>query len=202
MSTRLAGASVTHERALKTCKLSRVSGQLGLSLFLWSTARWGPWGTWQHRSHGTRYNAKAHLDKEASSGAVEHVTVLELSSQRGRAQSHGTRGSVRAHLGREAGSRAEKHVAAPELSSRRGRAWGHGLCGGTGAHLSKEVRSGAVGHVVAPEPTSTGRCGPKLQLEWQGVDVCPAPYLDLELVCGGTRSSGCRQLQHSSSHVQ
>jgi hypothetical protein len=178
-----------------------MSGQLGLSLFLWSTARWGPWGTWQHRSHVTRCSAKAHLDKEASSGAKEHVTALELSSRGGRAQSHGTCGSGRAHLGREAGSRAEKHVAASELSSRRGRARGHEPCGSAGAHLRKEVRSGAVGHMVALEPTSAGRCGPKLQLVWQGVDARPTPYLDLELVCGGTRSSGCRQLQHSSSHV-
>jgi hypothetical protein len=70
---------------------------------------------------------------------------------------------------------------------------GHGPHGSTGAHLSKEVRSGAAGHVVAPKPTSAGRCGPKLQLMWQCVDARPAPCLDLELVCGGTRSSGCRQ---------
>jgi hypothetical protein len=54
------------------------------------------------------------------------------------------------------------------------------------------VRSGATGHVAAPKPTSAGRCGPKLQLTWQRVDARLAPYLDLELVCGGTRSSGCR----------
>jgi hypothetical protein len=46
---------------------------------------------------------------------------------------------------------------------------------------------------VAPEPTSAGRCGPKLQLTWQRVDARHAPCLDLELVCGGTRSSGYRQ---------
>jgi hypothetical protein len=55
------------------------------------------------------------------------------------------------------------------------------------------VRSGAARHVAAPEPTSTGRCGPKLQLMWQRMDAHPAPCLDLELVCSGTRSSGCRQ---------
>jgi hypothetical protein len=47
--------------------------------------------------------------------------------------------------------------------------------------------------VAAPEPTSAGRCGSKLQLTWQRVEACSAPCLDLELVCGGTRSSGCRQ---------
>jgi hypothetical protein len=56
-----------------------------------------------------------------------------------------------------------------------------------------EVRSRAAGHVVAPEPTSAGRCGLKLQLTWQHVDARSASCLDLELVCGGTRSSGCRQ---------
>jgi hypothetical protein len=55
------------------------------------------------------------------------------------------------------------------------------------------VRSGAAGHVAAPEPTYVGRCGSKLQLAWQRMDAYHAPCLDLELVCGGTRSSGCRQ---------
>jgi hypothetical protein len=50
-----------------------------------------------------------------------------------------------------------------------------------------------MGHVVALEPTFAERRGPKLQLMWQCVDACYTPCLDLELVCGGTRSSGCRQ---------
>jgi hypothetical protein len=41
-----------------------------------------------------------------------------------------------------------------------------------------------MGHVMALEPTSVVRCDPKLQLVWQRVDACPAPCLDLELVCG------------------
>jgi hypothetical protein len=104
------------------------------------------------------------------------------------------------------------HMAAPELTSagRRGpelrNAWrrrssthqgdeaqGHGPRGSTGAHLSKEARSGAMGHAVALKPTSVGRCGPKLQLTWQRMDARPTPCLHLEIVCGGTRSSGCRQ---------
>jgi hypothetical protein len=64
--------------------------------------------------------------------------------------------------------------------------------GSIGAHLSNEVRSGAAGHMAALEPTSVERCGPNLQLAWQRVDARPAPCLDLELVCRGTRSSGCR----------
>jgi hypothetical protein len=38
----LIGTSVTYDHALDTCEPSYVPGQLGLSLFLWSTARWGP----------------------------------------------------------------------------------------------------------------------------------------------------------------
>jgi hypothetical protein len=45
MSARLAGASVTRDHFLDTCEPSCVPGQLGPSLFLWSTAHWGPWGT-------------------------------------------------------------------------------------------------------------------------------------------------------------
>jgi hypothetical protein len=109
------------------------------------------------------------------------------------------------------GRRGQGHVAASEPTSawRRdpelrntwqhrsstqqgGEARGHGPRGSTGAHLSKEVRSGAAGHMAAPEPTFAGRCDPKLQLMWQRMYAHPAPYLDLELVCGGTRSSWCR----------
>jgi hypothetical protein len=152
-------------------------------LFLWFTSRWGTWGTWQH-----------------------------LRSSLGEARS-GRCGSAGAHLGREARSRAEKCVATPEPTSagRRGpelknvwqrqsstqqadEAQGHESHGSTGAHLIKEVRSGAAGYVAAPKPTSAGRCGPKLQLMWQCVDARSAPYLDLYLICEGTRSSGCRQL--------
>jgi hypothetical protein len=144
-------------------------GQLGLSLFLWSTARWGSWGTWQHRSSpleearsGPCGSAGAHLSREVRSGAEEHVAALELSSRGGRARSHKTRGSAGAHLGREARSKTKERVAAPELNSARRRGLGHGPHGSIRAHLSKEVRSEAVGHVVAPKPTSAWRCGPKL----------------------------------------
>jgi hypothetical protein len=103
-------------------------------------------------------------------------------------------------------------VAAPELTvaGRRGpelrnpwqrrsstqqgdEARGHRPRGSTGVHLSKEVRSGATGNVAAPKPTSAGRCGPKVQLTWQCMDARPALCFDLEILCGGTRSSGSRQ---------
>jgi hypothetical protein len=48
----------------------------------------------------------------------------------------------------------------------------------------KDVRSGTVGHVAALEPTSPGICDSKLQLTCQCVNVRPATYLDLEVICG------------------
>jgi hypothetical protein len=84
LSACLAGVSVTRDCALDTCEPSCVPGQLGPSLFLWSTARWGPWGTWQHRSSpleearpGPRDSTGAHLGREARSGAEEHVAAPE-----------------------------------------------------------------------------------------------------------------------------
>jgi hypothetical protein len=173
-------------------------GQLDPSLFLWSTARWGPWGTRQHRSSplgeagpGPHDSVEAHLGREARSGPEEHVAAPELSSRRGRARSHRIRGSVGAYLDREARSRAEERVMAPELNSVRRR--GPRPRGSTGAHLSKEVRSGTAEHVTTPKPISAERCDPKLQLTWQHMNVRTTPYFNLELVYRDTRSSGCRQ---------
>jgi hypothetical protein len=81
------------------------------------------------------------------------------------------------------------HMAALEPSSAERRGLDHGTCDSARALLGREARPGATGHVVTPEPTSTGMCGPELQLAWQRVDAHPAPCLDLELVYGGTRSS-------------
>jgi hypothetical protein len=122
-----------------------------------------------------------------------HMAASELSSREGRARSHGTRGSTGAHLGREVRFRAKEHKAVPELNSARRRGPGPR---DTWQHRSSPLQGGevrAVGHVVAPDPTSVGRCGLKLQLAWQCVDARPAPCLHLELVCGVTRSLGCRQ---------
>jgi hypothetical protein len=74
------------------------------------------------------------------------------------------------------------YVATLELSSRGDRARSHETCGSVGAHLDKEVRFEAAGHVVATEPTSTGRCGLKLQFTRQRVDIHTTPCLDLEVV--------------------
>jgi hypothetical protein len=72
-----------------------------------------------------------------------------------------------------------------------------GLAAGAGAvgyvaALGWAAGAGAVVHVTASKLTSTRRRGPELQLAWQCVDTRPAPYLDLELVCEGTRSLGYR----------
>jgi hypothetical protein len=150
-------------------------GQLGPSIFLWSTTHWGPWGTWQHQSSpleearpGPHGSTGAHLSREARFIAEEHMAVPELSSWGGRAQSYGTRGSAGAHLSREARSRAEERMAAPELNSARRRGpgsrttWQHqstpqqggevrgrGTCGSSGAHLCREVWSEATAYVAA-----------------------------------------------------
>jgi hypothetical protein len=71
--------------------------------------------------------------------------------------------------------------------------WSRKARGGHGAAPGWAAGAGAAGHVAAPKPTSVGRQDPELQLVWQRVNTCPAPCLDLELVCGGTRSSGYRQ---------
>jgi hypothetical protein len=103
ISARLASASVTRARALDTYEPSWVLGEV----------RTGPRGS-----------VGPHLDREARSGAEEHVTASELSFRGDRAQSHGTRGSAEAHLGREASSGAEEHEAASELNSARRRSLG------------------------------------------------------------------------------
>jgi hypothetical protein len=89
--------------------------QLSLSLFLWSTARQGPWDTWQHQSSPLR---KGELR------AVGHMAASERPSQEGRAQSHGTRGSTGAHLTKEAMFGVEGHVVVSELISARKRGLG------------------------------------------------------------------------------
>jgi hypothetical protein len=122
MSARFASALVTRDRALDTCEPSCVPGAARPSLFLWSTARWGPWGMWQHRSSplreamlGPRGSAGAHRDREARSGAEERVAASELNSTRRRGPR--PRGSTGAHLSKEVWSGAAGHVAAPEPTS-------------------------------------------------------------------------------------
>jgi hypothetical protein len=146
LSARLAGASVTRDRALDTCEPSCVPG----------AAR--PF-----------FIPMVH----SPLGAVGYMAAPEPSSRGGRAWSRGTRGSIRAHLDREVRSRAEEHVTASELNSVRRRGpeprdtWQHrsspqqggevrgrGTRGGSGAHLCREVWSEATTCVAARGCTS------------------------------------------------
>jgi hypothetical protein len=138
MSARLAGASITHERALETCKPSCVP-----------------------RAARPFFIPVVHNPL----GAMGYVAAPELSSRGGRARSHGTCGSGRAHLDREAMSGAKEHVAAPELNSARKRSLGPR--GSTGAHLGRKVRSGAEEHVTTLELNSARRRGPGPRDTWQ-----------------------------------
>jgi hypothetical protein len=127
----LAGALVTHERALKTRESTCVP-RVAKSFFI----------------------PVVH----SPPGVVGHVAASELPSQEGRAWSHGTHGSTGAHIVKEARSKADGHVTALELTSasrrclgpwdtwqhqsspqHRGKVRGHGTCGGAGAYLCREV---------------------------------------------------------------
>jgi hypothetical protein len=75
-------------------------------------------------------------------------------------------------------------VAAPELNSTRRQGPGPRA---TWQHRSSPQQVGEVrgrGTRGGSEAHLCRRCGPKLQLTWQCVDACPAPCLNLELVCG------------------
>jgi hypothetical protein len=112
---------------------------------------------WQHRSS---------LLGEAEPGAMGHMATPEPTSA-------GRQGLELRNMWQRQSS-----------TQQGGKARRHGSHGSTGAHLSKEVTFGTAGHLAALKPTYAGRCGPKLQLAWQRMDACPAPCLDLELVCG------------------
>jgi hypothetical protein len=109
MSARLIGASVTHNRDLETCEPSCVPeaarpffiptvhnplGAVGYVTTSELSSRGG-----RGRSHGTRGSAGAHLDREARSGAEEHVAAPELNSARRR--DLGPCGNTGAHLDRK-----------------------------------------------------------------------------------------------------
>jgi hypothetical protein len=132
LSARLAGASVTRDRALDTCEPSCMPGAARPFFIPVVHNPLGLWGTWQHQSSPLR---------EARPGP---------------------RGSAGAHLSTEARFRAEEYVAAPELNlaNRRGPGpcdtWQHWSSpqqggevrgrrtrGGSGAHLYREVWSKA-----------------------------------------------------------
>jgi hypothetical protein len=71
LSARLAGASVTHERALETCKPSCVPRTAKPFFIPMVHNPLGPWGMWQHRSSPLG---------ETEPGAMGHVTAPEPTS--------------------------------------------------------------------------------------------------------------------------
>jgi hypothetical protein len=89
-----AGASVMHERALKTREASCVPR--AANHFFISVVHSPPW-------------------------VVGHVTPPQLPSQEGRAPSRETSDSAGAHLSKEARSEATGHMVAPELTLARRR---------------------------------------------------------------------------------
>jgi hypothetical protein len=61
------------------------------------------------------------------------------------------------------------------------------------AHQSPPHGSGATAHVAASEPFSPGRRVPEPRDTWWRTVARPTLFLDLKLVCGGTRSARYRQ---------
>jgi hypothetical protein len=128
LSARLAGASVTRDRAFDISEPSYVPGAARSFFIFVVHSPLGAVCMWQHRSSplkevrpGPHGSAGAHLSMEVRSEAEEHVAAPELSSWGGRTRSHGTRDSAEAYLDSEVKPRAEEHVAAPELNSVRRR---------------------------------------------------------------------------------
>jgi hypothetical protein len=92
MSARFVYASVIRKRALETCEPSCVPGA---ARHFFIPVVHSPLGAIRYvavleissrgdraRSHRTRDSARAHLGKEARSGAEEHVAIPELNSVR------------------------------------------------------------------------------------------------------------------------
>jgi hypothetical protein len=149
MSARLAGASVTRDRALDTCEPSCVPGAarpffipvvhgpLGVVEYVaasepTSAGRRGPElrNTWQRRSSPLR---------EVELRAMGHVAASEPTSTERR------------------GPKLRNTWQHRSSTQHGGEVRGHGTHGCTGAHLGRKAMSGAIGHVTAPELTSARR---------------------------------------------
>jgi hypothetical protein len=154
LSARLAGTSVTRDRALDTCKPSCVPGA-ARSFFI--PVVHSPLGT-------VGYVAAPEL---SSLGGEATWQCQSPPQQGGEVQSEGTRGSAGAHLGMVVRSRAEERMTALELNSARrrgpgpwstwqhrsspqygGEARGRGTHGGSRVHLCRDVWSEAIACVA------------------------------------------------------
>jgi hypothetical protein len=120
MHARLAGTSITHERALKTREPSCVPRAVKPFFIPVVHSPSGPWNTWKHRSSPLR---------KAEPGAMRHMAAPELTSSRrqglkpkntwqcrsspqqgGVVRGRGTHGDTRAHLCRKVWSEATVYV--------------------------------------------------------------------------------------------
>jgi hypothetical protein len=120
LSARLAGASVTRDRALDTCEPSCVPGAASpffIPVVHNLLGAVGYMAATELSSRGGEVEATWQRWSLPRQGAEEHMAAPELSSRGGRARSHVTRDSVGAHLGREVRSGAEERVTASELNS-------------------------------------------------------------------------------------
>jgi hypothetical protein len=173
MSVRLADASVTCTPALDTCETSCVPGAARSFFIHVVHSPLGAVGYVQHRSSPLGEAMPGHVaaPKPTSIGrrGPELMNTWQRrSSPLGKAES-GAMGHMAAPEPTSTGRQGPelRYVWRHRSSTQQGdEARGHRAHGSTRAHLCKEVRSGATGHVEAPEPTSTWRCGPKLQLAW------------------------------------
>jgi hypothetical protein len=132
-----AGASITHESALKTREPSYVTRADKFFFIHVAHNLPGPWDTWQHRS--------SRLTK-AEPRAVGHMSTPELPLRKAEPWDTWQRRSSNQQGGEVRGNRTR---------------------GDVGAHLSKEVRSGATGHVAVPVLTSARWRGPGPRNTWR-----------------------------------
>jgi hypothetical protein len=162
MSACLAGASITRDHALDTYEPSCVRGAARPFFIPMVHSPLGAVG----------YMVASEL---SSWGGEAGATWQRRSPPRqgGEVRSCGMRGGVGALLSGRQSLGPRDTWQCQSSPQQGGEVQGHGTHDGSGAHLCR-------------------RCGPKLQLAWQCVDARPAPYLDIELVCGAHLRRGCK----------
>jgi hypothetical protein len=144
LSARLAGASVTRDRALDTCEPSYMLGEARSGAEEHMTASNLSSRGGRARSHETCGSVGAYLSREARSRVEEHVATpkLNLASRRG--------------LGPQA---TWRHQSSPQQG---GEVRGRGTRGDSGAHLCREVWSKA---------TVKDRRGDQRGVEWKPIKI-------------------------------
>jgi hypothetical protein len=100
-------------------------------------------------------------------GAMGYVAALQFPSQEGRASSRGTHGSTEAPLSGRQSPEPWDTWQRRSSSQQGGEVRGCQTHDSAGAHLSKEARFGAEGHMVASELTLARRRGSGPQDTWR-----------------------------------